>query len=66
MWRQTTLPLRIEIAVMIPRKLPMYATPSATEAGNSISDLRPRLQTTWNGGRRWMSVCAWVRASSAP
>ena len=46
-----TLPSRIETARTVPREFPMYATPSETTAGNSISAPIPRLQTIRNGGR---------------
>jgi hypothetical protein len=44
----------------------MYATPSDTTAGNSISEPRPRDQATLNGGRIAMCSCACVRSGVAP
>src|SRR4051812_49642958 len=63
---QRTLPLRIFSALIVPRELPMYATPSWTTAGNSISDPSPRDQTTRNGGRTFRLGCARVRRGAAP
>ena len=65
-WRQTRLPSLIESALIEPRALPMYATPSATTAGNSISAPRPRDQTIRNGGRTFRAACAWSRCTVAP
>jgi len=51
------------------RALPIYATPSSTTAGDSISCRSPRLLRTRNGGRSRMCVCAahvsrWLRTSA--
>ncbi len=62
----TSLPERIDTARTTPRRLAMYATPSDTTAGNSISEPMPRLQTTRNGGRSRISGCACVRSGVAP
>ena len=64
--RQSTRPFRIEIARTVPWMFPMYATPSETTAGNSISEPRPRLQTTRKGGLTRIARCACVRAGVAP
>jgi hypothetical protein len=44
----------------------MYATPSATTAGNSISEPMPFDHTSLNGGRTRMLAWACVRAAPAP
>ena len=61
--RHSTLPVRIEIARIVARALPMYATPLSTTAGNSIRPPSPRLQTMRNGGRSRMCVCVCARVA---
>ena len=64
--RQATVPSRIDSALIVPRKLVMYASPSETTAGNSISVPIPRLHTRRNGGRSLICVCACVRVGPTP
>ena len=64
--RHAIFPVRIERARIEPRALPMYAIPSETTAGNSISVPIPRLQTTRKGGRTRIAAGAWVLAGVAP
>ena len=49
--RQSTCPLCIEIACTVPPRLPMYATPSSTTAGNSSSPPSGTAQIVLKGGR---------------
>jgi hypothetical protein len=50
----------------MPFWLAMYATPSDTTAGNSISEPIPRLHTTLNGGRMRMRGWACVLPGVTP
>jgi hypothetical protein len=56
----------IDNALTEPRAFATYATPSETTAGNSMSVPSPRDQTTRNGGRTRIELCACVRLGSAP
>ena len=61
-----TVPFTIEIAWTVAVALPMYATPSETTAGNSISPPIGTAQTVWNGGRSRMCTWLCVRVPTAP
>ena len=60
------MPFTIEIAWTVAWALPMYATPSDTTAGNSISPPIGTAQTVRKGGRRRMNAWLCVRVPVAP
>ena len=61
-----TRPKRVEIAWMVASRLPTYATPSSTTAGNSTRPPSGTRRTVLNGGRRWMCTCDCERDGVAP
>src|SRR6266567_1190724 len=64
--RQRNFPEPTEMAITRPCLLVMYAVPSETTEGNSISPPIRRIHTCLKGGRIRMCCCACVLRATAP